>query len=204
MVSGWPSFVGFVDEQYKFSAQDIDQKIFQNVQARGGLRGRGVMRGGRGAPVIRGAINIRGAPVVARGMPARGGRVMRAQARPMAPGRGAPIRVGNVRGGVTVRGGPTILRGGATINRGGAQRMPVNVRPGNPNMRPTVRPGNVRPMLRPGARPMMRPMMRPGMTMRPVRPMNGARPMMRPAGAPGNQPKINIVFEPQHRSSVSP
>ena len=182
------------------------------------------MRGGRGAPMMRGAINIRGAPVTARGVPVRGGRVMRAQPRPMAPGRGAPIRVANVRGGVTVRGGPTILRGGATINRGGAtilrggatinrggaQRMPVNVRPGNPTMRPTVRPGNVRPMLRPGARPMMRPMMRPGirpgMTMRPVRPMNGARPMMRPAtgAVPNNQPKINIVFEPQHRASVSP
>jgi len=117
--------------------RDIDRRIFQNVQARGGVRGRGVVRGGRGAPIMRGAINIRGAPMAARGVPVRGGRVMRGQPRPMAPGRGTPIRVANVRGGVTVRGGPTILRGGATINRGGAPRMPINVRPGNPTMRPT-------------------------------------------------------------------
>ena len=35
--------------------------------ARGGVRGRGVVRGGRGAPIIRGAINIRGAAMAARG-----------------------------------------------------------------------------------------------------------------------------------------
>ena len=54
--------------------------------ARGGVRGRGVVRGGRGAPIMRGAINIRGAAMAARGIPVRGGRVMRDQPRPMAPG----------------------------------------------------------------------------------------------------------------------
>ena len=134
------------------------------------------------------------------------GRVMRATPRPMVPGRGMPIRVGGqIRGG-PVRGGPTIR--GATIIRGGA-RLPINIRPVAPGgARPSVRPGNVRPMMRPGARPMMRPVlrpgMRPGMSMRPVRPINGGvRPMMRPQVA-ANQPKINIVFEPQQRAPVSP
>ena len=52
----------------------------------GGVRGRGVVRGGRGAPIMRGAINNRGAAMAARGVPVRGGRVMRDQPQPMAPG----------------------------------------------------------------------------------------------------------------------
>jgi len=163
------------------------------------MRARGLMRGGRGAPIIRGAINIRGVPMNRGqmmnrgGMPVRG-RVMRATPRPMVPGRGAPIRV--ARGGVTLRGG------NLQTARGVAARLPINIRPVNPSIRPTVRPGNVRPMLRPGMKPMMRPMMRPGMTMRPVRPMNGSqRPMMRPQMS--QQPKINIVFEPQTRAPPS-
>lgn len=81
--------------------QDVDQKIFQNIHPRGGIRGMRGMRGGivrgRGAPIIRGNINAR--PPIVRGnirpnvtRVMRGG-VVRPNIRLNVPGRGGPIRV---------------------------------------------------------------------------------------------------------------
>jgi len=120
--------------------QDVDRNIAQQVQMRGGIRGRGPIRGiVRGTPVMRGNVTLR--------QP-----IMRANVRPVM--RGAPIRVQQVRGGVRIRPGV----------------RPVNVRPGmrpgqpRPviNGRPTlVRPVNVTRSPMRGAANGIRPNMNP-------------------------------------------
>ena len=108
--------------------QDVDKRIYETVQMRGGLRGRGVVRG-----VARGGLIIRG-------VPAPRPQMARGQVRPML-----------VRGGPGVRGPPLRARPPA----GKQPIMRVAMRPG---ARPVVRgPINVRPVMRPVMRPGVRP-----------------------------------------------
>ena len=192
--------------------QDIDQKIFQNVHPRGGIRGRGMIRGGRGGivrgrvPIIRGGnVNIR-APIIRGNIrpTMRGGTVtrgMRGTPVNMRGGVGGPIRVqqpmrgGIIRGGQRGRGGPIPARG---MVRGGV-RPPVNIRPGG-NVRPllNVRPGQPRPGFN------MRPT-----NMRPTGPNNGSiRPnMVRPNNGPrpANGVRQNFSAQPRmNNGSVRP
>ena len=144
--------------------QDVDKKIYETVQARGGLRGRGVMRG-----MMRGGLMVRGGPML-RPQMARG------QVRPVLRG-GPQVRAPLIRA-RPPPGKQPIMR--VAVRPGARPVGPINVRPGmRPIMRPGVRPTLMRPgMVRPrggpnGARPAMNGLSRPrlnGISITPIRP----------------------------------
>ena len=134
--------------------QDVDKKIYETVQMRGGLRGRGVMRG-----MVRGGLMVRGGPVL-RPQMARG-QVMR------------PVLIRG--GGPQIRARPPpgkqpIMRVALRPGARPVVRGPINVRP---IMRPGVRPTLMRPAV---ARPRGGPVRGSPNGIRPA--MNGTRPRL--------------------------